>query len=121
MNLGQAYWVRMNAPKSDWIIHGTLPEPAQAVSFFLGWNFTGVPAEMAATDIGEVVLMLLMNTEFEFDLVLCWENNQYLKFTPENGDNDDFTVVNKNKAYWVRTRPKSTPKVSISTEFIRRA
>lgn len=102
--LGRAYWIYMRTAVPVWNVEGSVPTNTPAVSLINGWNLIGVP--VGTTQLTEKVniLAVLAASGLDYDTVLRWELDRYLKFTPRTDDVDDrpFPTFDANKGHWVR-------------------
>ena len=107
INVGQAYWIYMNQAVPAWQVSGAPKSTTPAINFSQGWNLIGVPTGAAQLDEPVNMLSVLAAAGFDYDTILRWEQGLYSKFTPNDGDVDDFTVFDPNRGYWVNVKSGS--------------
>jgi hypothetical protein len=67
-----------------WKVAGKVPENTPPVNLSNGWNLIGVPTGTAQLSEKVNILAVLALAGLDYDLVLRWELDKYLKFTPKN-------------------------------------
>ena len=101
IQIGSAYWIYVIGQQS-WEIVGTAPSLVPPVNLTQGWNLIGVP-----TGIGELpeqinILSVFAASGLDFDRIMRWETDRYLRFTPTDDGDDDFTNFDPDMGHWVR-------------------
>ncbi|MBI1841567.1 MAG: proprotein convertase P-domain-containing protein [Verrucomicrobia bacterium] len=107
ITVGQAYWVYMNQAVPAWQVTGEPAAITPAVDFSQGWNLIGLPTGAGQLDEPLNMLSVLAAAGFDYDAILKWEQGLFGKFTPSDGDVDDFTVFDPNRGYWVNVKSGS--------------
>ena len=107
LDVGQAYWVFMNQVVPQWQIIGDPPAITPAINFSQGWNLVGLPTGAGTLSEPVNMLSVLAVSGFDYDVILRWERTLYAKFTPADGDVDDFTTFDPNRGFWVNVKSAS--------------
>ena len=107
IEIGRAYWIYVNQAVPAWQIIGTAPAQVPPVDLFNGWNLISVPTGTGNLTEPVSIGAVFAAAGLDYDTILRWEAGLYDKFTPADGDVDDFSVFDANKGYWVNLKSAS--------------